>query len=466
MRRSRHLLFVATPLVALCLALLTGGRGQAAPSPAGRCQAAKNALAGRYAACRQNAEARYAAAPDSTRYSAALAKCARTFERVWQKAVDKAAAVGATCIDAPLTAADFKAVIDEHTYDIADALGGAGLPQCSLELVTCQYDLFTCDGGLDACVEQGATCAGGLDACNGQVATCANDLDACTGQVATYANDLDACNGQVAMYANDLDACNGQVATCDGDLAACNGDRATCAADLDACRDQLAGCGPSTCGDQMVQSGEQCDDWDLANQTCASLGFPGGRLACARDCTFDTRLCFSRRFIQRPAAVIDIATGLEWERKIGFGDPNLVTNTYSWGALPGCSSPGCPNGTAFTDLLGFLNTCTADPSNPSPLDQVFFGRCDWRIPTILELRTLVDLAASGCGAGSNACIAPDLGPTSPDCCYVSNTTDETDAEKVLGVRFSDGAVVSVQKAASMFVRAVRSAGEVPVPPAV
>jgi hypothetical protein len=33
---------------------------------------------------------------------------------------------------------------------------------------------------------------------------------------------------------------------------------------------------------------------------------------------------------------------------------------------------------------------------------------------------------------------------------------------VLGVRFSDGVVMSVQKAASMFVRAVRNAGDVSI----
>jgi len=53
--------------------------------------------------------------------------------------------------------------------------------------------------------------------------------------------------------------------------------------------------GPA-CGDDMVDIGEECDGMDLGGMDCAGLGmgFSGGTLACADDCSmFDTSGCFS-----------------------------------------------------------------------------------------------------------------------------------------------------------------------------
>lgn len=49
---------------------------------------------------------------------------------------------------------------------------------------------------------------------------------------------------------------------------------------------------PETCGDAAIDPGEACDGADLAGETCASLGFAGGQLACRADCLgFDTMGC-------------------------------------------------------------------------------------------------------------------------------------------------------------------------------
>ncbi|MBU1535788.1 hypothetical protein KKF84_10740, partial [Myxococcota bacterium] len=45
------------------------------------------------------------------------------------------------------------------------------------------------------------------------------------------------------------------------------------------------------CGDGLVQGDEQCDGGNLANQTCATLGYDGGSLMCHTDCTFNTVQC-------------------------------------------------------------------------------------------------------------------------------------------------------------------------------
>jgi len=45
------------------------------------------------------------------------------------------------------------------------------------------------------------------------------------------------------------------------------------------------------CGDGIVDDGELCDGVDLDGRVCQSLGFGGGTLRCADDCTFDVAQC-------------------------------------------------------------------------------------------------------------------------------------------------------------------------------
>lgn len=45
------------------------------------------------------------------------------------------------------------------------------------------------------------------------------------------------------------------------------------------------------CGNNMADGEEACDGSDLRGQTCFSLGFDGGTLACNKNCTFDTSGC-------------------------------------------------------------------------------------------------------------------------------------------------------------------------------
>ena len=76
---------------------------QAGPTPRQKCQAAKNKIAGQFAACRQNAEAKFATAGDGVTRDAALTKCGVTFISAWRKAIVKAARVRATWLTcAPL----------------------------------------------------------------------------------------------------------------------------------------------------------------------------------------------------------------------------------------------------------------------------------------------------------------------------------------------------------------------------
>ncbi len=55
-------------------------------------------------------------------------------------------------------------------------------------------------------------------------------------------------------------------------------------------------CTLPVCGDGHVNvlSGEQCEGSDLNGNTCESVGFDGGTLACTRGCMFDTTQCYRR----------------------------------------------------------------------------------------------------------------------------------------------------------------------------
>jgi hypothetical protein len=103
-------------------------------------------------------------------------------------------------------------------------------------------------------------------------------------------------------------------------------------------------------------------------------------------------------------------------------------NYYTWSA-----TVSAPDGTLFTDFLPRVNgTLCADYATCTGLG----GHSDWRLPTIDELQTIVDLTAPGCRFGG-PCIAPVLGPT-PAGDYLSLTTVDGQPYRVWYVYFGDG----------------------------
>ncbi len=51
---------------------------------------------------------------------------------------------------------------------------------------------------------------------------------------------------------------------------------------------------PPTCGDGIIQEGEDCDASEAGTATCQSLGFDTGRVVCGTTCKYDTTLCVKR----------------------------------------------------------------------------------------------------------------------------------------------------------------------------
>lgn len=119
-----------------------------------------------------------------------------------------------------------------------------------------------------------------------------------------------------------------------------------------------------------------------------------------------------RRWVDNgDGTVTDYVTGLMWERKDDSGGIHDVDDTYTWSA-----SSTDPDGTTFTTFLDTLNggatgvgDCNAGSTNHVSLNGGFAGHCDWRLPTLAELRTIL-LEPSICAR--RPCIAENVfGPT-------------------------------------------------------
>ena len=169
--------------------------------------------------------------------------------------------------------------------------------------------------------------------------------------------------------------------------------------------------------------------------------------------------------------VTDNTTGLMWEKKTGTvgaavdcstttcSDPHDVNNVYQWcqdttpndfacdHAGPFSNNP--PDGGAFFDFLARVNGTLCAASNCPSLG----GHSDWRVPTLSELQTIVDLGAPGCGGGS-PCINSAFGQTVPSGYWSSATTAGIPVNAWL-VFFNNGGSGSSNKPGIAYVRAVR-----------
>src|SRR5262249_55765309 len=83
--------------------------------------------------------------------------------------------------------------------------------------------------------------------------------------------------------------------------------------------------------------------------------------------------CDGARYVDNgDGTVTDKLTGLQWEKKTDDASVHDRDDRYSWGA-GGAGAAG----TAYTSFLAALNGAC------------FAGHCDWRLPTLTELQTIL-----------------------------------------------------------------------------
>jgi len=153
--------------------------------------------------------------------------------------------------------------------------------------------------------------------------------------------------------------------------------------------------------------------------------------------------------------ITDNNTGLMWEKKDDSGGIHQFNNRYTFGTI---DPPYTMNGTMVTEFLATLNR-----------PPCFANHCDWRIPNVRELESIVDYdipypgptvnaafntnCLTGCtvnGNGGPMCSCTDSGPH-----WSSSTDRHPPANSAWDVDFFFGQVFTSAKTLLFKVRAVR-----------
>jgi len=151
--------------------------------------------------------------------------------------------------------------------------------------------------------------------------------------------------------------------------------------------------------------------------------------------------CNSSRFVDNgDGTVTDNLTGIQWEKKTDDSSVHDKDNLYSWSsAFPSIAA----DGTVFTGFLSTLNAAC------------FAGHCDWRLPTYVELVTLV---SEPYPCVTSPCLDQGFfGPTENGNYLTSNYRDIFgDTSGTAPIEFQTGTISNNGKPGSGFARAARS----------
>ncbi len=158
------------------------------------------------------------------------------------------------------------------------------------------------------------------------------------------------------------------------------------------------------------------------------------------------------RFIDNgDGTITDTSTQLMWEKKADlngsptqdYSNPHDPDNQYKWSL-----SQDPPDGELFTDFLARLNNCGT--SDGTHLSGGFAGHCDWRVPTITELASLVSVPCGPLDCVDQA-FPNDVGAV----VVWSSTTSLSDSNLAWALAFVNGMAGPQSKGAFSYARAVR-----------
>jgi hypothetical protein len=161
-----------------------------------------------------------------------------------------------------------------------------------------------------------------------------------------------------------------------------------------------------------------------------------------------------RYVVNGDGTLTDNQTGLMWEMKTSAcgGEITCVNDRYTWS-----TGDNNPDGTLYTSFLATLNggdySLSAGQDVSHGPSACFANHCDWRIPTVAELNTIVETSAPGCGS-SSPCIDPAFGPTPRNLYWSSSSTVYTGAWCDL---FASGFASECGELVGYYARAVRTA---------
>jgi cysteine-rich repeat protein len=122
------------------------------------------------------------------------------------------------------------------------------------------------------------------------------------------------------------------------------------------------------CGNNLAEGSEVCDGTDLRGQSCLSLGFSGGTLKCATDCTnFNTSTCTrdcnaSGTYLAAPSVSYSCAFGLvdfnvtAWTFA-DLGNGKMVVRGSGLPRVMSGAVASCASGTGFTVSESVPGTC-------------------------------------------------------------------------------------------------------------
>jgi hypothetical protein len=150
--------------------------------------------------------------------------------------------------------------------------------------------------------------------------------------------------------------------------------------------------------------------------------------------------CEAPRFVDNgDGTVTDNLTGLDWEKRTDDGTVHDKDDTYPWSE-------------AYRIFLsGYLSTLGLNEFNSNTF-MCFGGLCNWRLPTVAELQTIL---SEEFPCTTSPCIDPVFGPTIANDDYWSSTTLADNTTYAWGVFFGTGEVSYGLKSSTNSVRAVR-----------